>query len=160
MTWSRYVLFVIAAIALAAPDQSTPASSPPIVVTVACQGRPELTTIRNTSPMPVALRTLSSLYRPYDGVEPFALDVTLAPGQTVTYQTGSGASGAGRLYGQPIYNDEEATAEGVRVETSVGTFVQTCGEPATPAASPAMATPALPNPLATPIEETMSTPVW
>lgn len=149
-------VFIVGALARMAPV-TTPAPVP-ISIVIDCHGRPELTTIRNTSPTPITLQALGSLYKPYDGIEPFALNLTLAAGESVTFQTGPGASEPGKLYGRPIYNDDEATAEGVRLETSAGTFTRMCNgpeaaiaSPAMAAASPAMAAPARSYPPATPI---------
>ena len=92
-----------------------------VAVRVSCFSNPETTKITNNTGASIKVRTVGSTYQPYS-YEPFSVGKTLAPGASVTYQTGRAAfkNVLSRNY---IYNDKGDKA---RVVTTVGTFTKTC----------------------------------
>lgn len=96
-----------------------------LTVSIDCQGVPETTTIKNVGEGTVTLSRLTSLYNAGGG-EPFAINRQLAPGQTITFSTGTG-TGPNKLSSQFIYNDDAGDVEGARVTVSTGkTFTTYC----------------------------------
>lgn len=88
-------------------------------LSIDCAASPELTTIRNVGEGPVKL---SRLWTTWDqnGNEPYNLnDRDLYPGQSITYQSGSGAS-SNKLTSFQIYTEDAGTAESLRVEVDTG----------------------------------------
>jgi len=92
-------------------------------ITLRCYSNPEKVTITNTGTTSFTVKKVGSTYQPYS-YEPFSVSKTLAPGQSVTYQTGSAASGANKLTGTYIFNDNGL--DGVRVKTNVTTYTKHC----------------------------------
>jgi hypothetical protein len=115
----------LALCALIAPAASMPTAqaASAVKITLRCYSNPEKTTIKNIGTVSFKIQKVGSTYQPYSA-EPFSVNKTLAPGQSVTYQTGYGASGPTRLYGLYIYNDNGQ--DGARVKTTVGTFTKHC----------------------------------
>jgi hypothetical protein len=97
----------------------TPTPTPPkLAIILNCHGNPETTKVTNIGTSSVTLTSITSLYAPTTS-EPFHVNKTLSPGQSITYQTGSYASGTYRLSGLFIYNNNVST-EGARVKVSPG----------------------------------------
>jgi hypothetical protein len=128
-----------------------------VIVGANCISIPESTTIRNQSGMTITLISLGSLNQPGPN-EPFALNVDLANGASVTYYTGTPTQQPS-LSAQSIYEDN-APGEGAQLITSVGTYVSPCGPsgggggngpaPTVPAPQPTSTTQAAPPSLSGP----------
>ena len=95
-----------------------------VVVSVGCDGNPEVTRVKNDGRRAVVIRTVGSVYQPRSN-EPFRVNLRLAPGRTVAFESGDAAN-SNTLTRQYIYNSDVGTREGARVATSVGTFVDRC----------------------------------
>jgi hypothetical protein len=110
--------------ALLTPAMTSAASG--LTITLDCYSSRERTTIKNTKSVAVTIKTVGSLYKPYSN-EPFSVNRKLAPGKSVTYYTGSGASASSSttLTRRNIYNNT-VSSEGVRVTSSVGSFSKRC----------------------------------
>lgn len=96
-----------------------------IALTIQCRTTPERTTITNNTDQALNLSgyRLTSLVLPR-GEEPLALSGTVAPGGSLTFETGGGA-GQG-LTGAPIYNNDDPN-EGARLTTPFGALTVLCG---------------------------------
>jgi hypothetical protein len=110
--------------ALLTPAMTAAASG--LTITLDCYSSRERTTIKNTKSVAVTIKTVGSLYKPYSN-EPFSVNRKLAPGKSVTYYTGSGASASSSatLTRRNIYNNT-VSSEGVRVTSSIGSFSKRC----------------------------------
>jgi hypothetical protein len=104
---------------------ATPAPIVRVVVSVNCYSNPELTTISNGGNVSVTIYSVGSIYLPRSA-EPYVVNRTLSPGQKVTYQTGSAATGSNALTPLYIYADAAGADEGARVKTNKGTFDRRC----------------------------------
>lgn len=106
---------------IVAPPPNVDGATPALKGTVCCYSTKERTVIKNQSSRRVTLKSVGSIYKPYSS-EPFAVSKALAPGKTVSYYKGSGASSshARTLTRQSIYNDSVGTSEGARVKTKAG----------------------------------------
>lgn len=107
------------------PATRTWTVKPAVTVTVACTTNPEKTVVKNNSPSALTVKTVGSIDDPRDN-EPFTVNRSLAGGATITFQSGSAAT-SNVLTRQHIYDNDAGTAEGARVATSVGTWVDRCG---------------------------------
>ena len=116
LTLSSLLLGVTASVAVV--DAGTSVS-----ISLRCYSNPEKTIVRNTGTTTFKVSKVGSTYQPYS-YEPVAVSKTLAPGQSVTFQSGYAASGAYKLTGNYIYNDNGQ--DGTKVVTSVGTFKKHC----------------------------------
>lgn len=125
-----------------APDAA--ALSGTITLTVQCGGNPERTTVTNNTdaPLDLAGSTIASLVNPRQGVEPFPLSGTLAPGAATTYETGPAATGNVPTR-QSIYVDN-TPGEGARLTTPYGSVSVLCS-----AGTGSLAVVAAPAPTAT-----------
>lgn len=94
-----------------------------VKIALRCYSNPEKVTITNTGTTTFTVKKVGSTYQPYS-YEPFSVSKTLAPGQSVTYQTGSAASGSNKLTGTYIFNDNGL--DGVRVKTNLNTYSKRC----------------------------------
>jgi hypothetical protein len=102
------------------------AVTPALTVTVACQATPETTRVKNNRNTAKTIKTVGSIYQPYSE-EPFRVDRRLGGGQSITFESGSGAD-RNELTGKHIYNNDVGTQEGARVTTPSGArFVDRCG---------------------------------
>jgi hypothetical protein len=99
------------------------AAASPVKITVKCYSNPEKLTVTNTSSSSIKVNSVSSTYQ-LTSAEPFRVNKTLAPGQSITYQFGRAASGPTKLYGNYIFNDNGR--DGGKAVTSVGTFTKGC----------------------------------
>lgn len=108
-------------LAPAGPGAPAAEAGSSVGVRVSCFSNPETTRITNNTGGSIKIKTVGSTYQPYS-YEPFWVGKTLAPGASVTYQTGRAAfkNVLSRNY---IYNDKGDKA---RVVTTVGTFTKTC----------------------------------
>lgn len=138
------------------------AQSVPVQITVNCAGSPETTTVRNATAGTIYVQSIGSLTDQRAG-EPYSTNgQPISAGQSFTWQSGRGASGT-VLTGSNIYDNDDPR-DGALVNTSVGTFTQTCGGvTGGPTSVPATATPvrATSTPVratATPIQAT-ATPI-
>ncbi len=96
-----------------------------LTVSVSCNTSPEKITIKNIGQGPVRLSSIRTSYEPV-AAEPFGLNTTLNPNQTITYQSGAGAS-SNVLTSEHILNQNVGTQERVTVTVSTGkTFSTTC----------------------------------
>lgn len=93
-----------------------------VAVAVRCYSNPETTKITNNTSVSIRVTRVGSTYQPYS-YEPFRLNKALAPGQSITYQTGSRAT-SNALTHNYIYVD--SGQDGVRVVTSAGTITKRC----------------------------------
>ena len=116
-------LLALAGIAAPLPGIATADAAASVKITLKCYSNPEKTTITNNGTVSFKVQKVGSTYHPYSS-EPFSVNKTLAPGQSVTYQTGSHASGATKLTNNYIYVN--SGQDGVRVITSVGPFTKHC----------------------------------
>jgi hypothetical protein len=91
-------------------------------VTVSCNSNPERATITNRGTTTFKVTKVGSTYLPRSG-EPYSVNKTLSPGQSVTYQTGYAAT-TNVLSHQYIYNND--ARDGARVTTSVGVYTSHC----------------------------------
>ncbi|MGH2561205.1 MAG: hypothetical protein ACRDJH_19220, partial [Thermomicrobiales bacterium] len=95
-------------------------------LSINCAANPETTTIRNAGQGPIQLWRLSTTWD-RNGNEPLSLNNrVLMPGQSITYQSGPGAS-SNKLTSQEIYTEEAGTAERVNVQVDTGKqFSKSC----------------------------------
>jgi lipoprotein-anchoring transpeptidase ErfK/SrfK len=104
------------------------AAAPPpseLSLSMTCNGWPEKTTVKNIGKGPVKLHSLWTSYNK-QSFEPIALNATLNPGQSITYQSGGGAT-SNKLSGTEIYTENAGTAEKLTVKVSTGkTFTKAC----------------------------------
>jgi len=98
------------------------AATTSVHIGLSCYGHPEKTTIKNTGGTSFKINTVGSTYKPYS-FEPFTVNKTLSPGQSITYQTGYTAH-TNVLTHDYIYNDNGL--DGARVKTTVGTYTKHC----------------------------------
>jgi hypothetical protein len=92
-------------------------------VQVSCYTNPERTTITNNTSSSIRIRTIGSTYRPQD-FEPIRVARNLAPGKSLTFQSGFRAT-KNVLTNNFIYSNL-AERDATRVVTSVGSFVRKC----------------------------------
>src|SRR5215210_6605747 len=106
--------------------QPAQARLPALTVTVACKATPERTHIKNNRNRAITIKTVGSLYQPYS-YEPFKVNRKLGGGNSVTFESGSGAN-QNKLTGSFIYNNDVGSKEGARIVTGSGArFVDRCG---------------------------------
>src|SRR5215212_9468269 len=102
------------------------ARTPALTVTVACKATPETTRVKNNRNRAITIKTVGSIYQPYS-YEPFRVDRRLGGGNSVTFESGSGAN-HNKLTGSFIYNNDVGSKEGARIVTGSGArFVDRCG---------------------------------
>jgi lipoprotein-anchoring transpeptidase ErfK/SrfK len=90
-----------------------------------CAGYPETTTIKNIGQGPAQLTKLWTTWD-QNGNEPYSLNRTLQPGQSITYQSGPG-SWSNVLTSQEIYTEYAGAAERLYVQVSTGKqFATSC----------------------------------
>jgi hypothetical protein len=90
-----------------------------------CDGNPEKVQVTNNTRHRIKIRTVGSIYRPYD-FEPLSVGKRLGGGRTMTFESGPRANG-NVLTKNYIFNSDVGSREGARVATSVGRFVDHCG---------------------------------
>ena len=100
------------------------AGAPQIRIALDCDGTPEKTSITNISGKEVTIESVGSLFDRTNR-EPFNVNETLKPGQSITLESGEDARGGDRLTGQELY-DDESNRDGAKVHTSIGTFKERC----------------------------------
>jgi hypothetical protein len=106
--------------------QPAQARLPALTVTVACRATPERTHIKNNRNRAMTIKTVGSIYQPYS-YEPFKVNRKLGGGNSVTFESGSGAN-HNKLTGSFIYNNDVGSKEGARIVTGSGArFVDRCG---------------------------------
>jgi hypothetical protein len=106
--------------------QPAQARLPALTVTVACRDTPERTHIKNNRKRAMTIKTVGSIYQPYS-YEPFKVNRKLGGGNSVTFESGSGAN-HNKLTGSFIYNNDVGIKEGARIVTGSGArFVDRCG---------------------------------
>jgi hypothetical protein len=106
------------------PAQARP---PALTVTVACKATPELTRVENNRNRNITIKKVGSIYQPRSN-EPFRVDRRLGGGNSITFESGSGAN-HNKLTGSYIYNNDVGSREGARVTTGSGArFVDRCGQ--------------------------------
>jgi hypothetical protein len=106
--------------------QPAQARLPALTVTVACRDTPERTHIKNNRKRAMTIKTVGSIYQPYS-YEPFKVNRKLGGGNSVTFESGSGAN-HNKLTGSFIYNNDVGSKEGARIVTGSGArFVDRCG---------------------------------
>ena len=84
--------------------------------------------VHNNRSKAITIKTVGSIYRPYSN-EPISVYKRLAPGATVTFYSGYGASSSNprTLTRQYIFNNEVGSAEGARVKDTAGnTYTDRC----------------------------------
>ena len=102
------------------------ASTPALTVTVACKATPEVTRVKNNRSRAITIKTVGSIYQPYSD-EPFRVDRRLGAGNSIYFESGSGAD-HNVLTKRYIYNNDVGSKEGARVVTKSGNrFVDRCG---------------------------------
>ena len=105
------------------PAQARP---PALTVTVACKATPELTRVENNRNRAITIKKVGSIYQPRSN-EPFRVDRRLGGGNSITFESGSGAN-HNKLTGSYIYNNDVGSREGARVTTGSGArFTDRCG---------------------------------
>jgi hypothetical protein len=96
-------------------------------VAVACKATPEVTRVKNNRSRAITIKTVGSIYQPYS-YEPFRVDRRLGGGNSIYFESGSGAD-HNKLTGSYIYNNDVGSKEGARVTTGSGArFVDRCGQ--------------------------------
>ena len=106
--------------------QPAQARLPALTVTVACKATPEKTHVKNNRNKAITIKTVGSIYQPY-GYKPFRVDRKLGGGNSITFESGSGANNH-VLTKSYIYNNDVGSKEGARVVTKTGSrFVDRCG---------------------------------
>ncbi len=112
---------LMATFVVASAPTAVEAATPALRVTVNCYSNPERTVVHNNRSKAITIKTVGSIYRPYSN-EPFAVYKRLAPGATVTFLSGYGASSSNSrtLTRQYIYNNEVGSSEGARVKDTNG----------------------------------------
>lgn len=105
------------------PARSAEAASA-VKVTVRCEASPEVTLVKNNTNRRIVIKKVGSIYQPRTN-EPFRVRVKVRPGRSVTFKSGSGASGR-VLTGQYIYENDVGSKEGAKVATSIGRFKDRC----------------------------------
>ena len=99
---------------------------PALTATVACKATPERTHVKNKRGRAVTIKKVGSIYQPRSN-EPFRVDRRLGGGNSITFESGSGAN-HNTLTGSFIYNNDVGSKEGARVVTGAGTrFGDRCG---------------------------------
>ena len=99
---------------------------PALTVTVACKATPETTRVKNNRGRAITIKKVGSIYHPYS-YEPFRVDRRLGGGNSITFESGSGAN-HNKLTGSYIYNNDVGSKEGAKVVTGSGArFVDRCG---------------------------------
>ena len=119
---------LIASFAVASGPAAVEAATPALKVTVNCYSNPERTVVHNNRSKAITIKTVGSIYRPYSN-EPISVYKRLAPGATVTFYSGYGASSSNprTLTRQYIFNNEVGSAEGARVKDTAGnTYTDRC----------------------------------
>ena len=102
------------------------ASTPALTVTVSCKATPEVTRVKNNRSRAITIKTVGSIYQPYS-YEPFRVDRRLGGGNSIYFESGSGAD-HNKLTGSYIYNNDVGSKEGARIVTRSGNrFVDRCG---------------------------------
>ena len=102
------------------------ASTPALTVAVACKATPEVTRVKNNRSRAITIKTVGSIYQPYS-YEPFRVDRRLGGGNSIYFESGSGAD-HNKLTGSYIYNNDVGSKEGARIVTKSGNrFVDRCG---------------------------------
>src|SRR5215217_8967613 len=106
--------------------QPAQARLPALTVTVACKATPEKTHVKNNRGRAITIKTVGSIYQPYS-YEPFRVDRSLGGGNSITFESGTGANNH-VLTKSYIYNNDVGSKEGARVVTKTGSrFVDRCG---------------------------------
>jgi hypothetical protein len=96
-----------------------------LTLSMDCAGYPETTTIKNTGQGPAQLTKLWTTWD-QNGNEPYSVNRTLQPGQSITYQSGPG-SWSNILTSQEIYTEYAGSAERLYVQVSTGKkFAASC----------------------------------
>src|SRR5215217_3570356 len=90
---------------------------PALTVTVACKATPETTRVKNNRNRAIMIKNVGSIYQPRSN-EPFRVDRRLGGGNSVTFESGSGANNT--LTGAFIYNNDVGSKEGAKVVTGSG----------------------------------------
>jgi hypothetical protein len=84
------------------------------------------TRVKNNRNRAITIKKVGSIYQPRSN-EPFRVDRRLGGGNSITFESGSGANN-NTLTGSYIYNNDVGSKEGARVVTGVGTrFGDRCG---------------------------------
>jgi hypothetical protein len=105
------------------PAQARP---PALTVKVACKATPELTRVENNRNRAITIKKVGSIYQPRSN-EPFRVDRRLGGGNSITFESGSGAN-HNKLTGSYIYNNDVGSREGARVTTGSGArLTDRCG---------------------------------
>jgi hypothetical protein len=106
--------------------QPAQARLPALTVSVACKATPEKTHVKNNRNRAITIKTVGSIYQPYSE-EPFRVDRRLGAGNSIYFESGSGAN-HNVLTHKYIYNNAVGSKEGARVVTKSGSrFVDRCG---------------------------------
>ncbi len=106
----------------------TPTAAPSaanIWVYIDCTSNPERVLVTNNNSASVRVISIGSTYQP-TSAEPFAIGDSLGSKVTLSYSSGSAASGIRRLTTSQIFSDTAGSAEGVVVKTSLGDVTATC----------------------------------
>ncbi|CAN5733283.1 hypothetical protein BH23CHL4_BH23CHL4_17800 [soil metagenome] len=94
-------------------------------LTLDCFSSPERITLANSANSSITVNSIVTHYDAGAG-EPWQLNHTLGANQTRSYLTGAGAAGAYALTTSYRLTDSAGSAEGVTVETSLGTIQRSC----------------------------------
>jgi uncharacterized protein YjbI with pentapeptide repeats len=95
-----------------------------VAVSVDCSTEPERTTVTNYTNGQIVLKKITSVHQPGTG-EPVALDHTLEPGVSKTYESGPKAMENVLLH-RAMYDNQAGRQEGAIVYTSVGRCYYRC----------------------------------
>ncbi len=96
-----------------------------IWVYVDCTSNPERVLITNNNSQSIRVISIGSIYQPGNS-EPFSIGDTIGSNVTLSYSSGSAASGVRKLTSSQIFDDNAGSAEGVIVKTSLGDITATC----------------------------------
>ena len=113
--------------AIESQQERSSASGAPIQIALDCDSTPEVVRVTNRLNRALTVRTISSLYAPRQGEEPYSVNRQLQAGATGAFRFGRDISGPNVLSNNYIFNSEVPPRdEGVIVGTSVGRFLFRC----------------------------------
>jgi len=101
-----------------------PGNAPQIKIDLECDSTPEIIKLTNRGSKDITIESVGSLLD-RDNSEPYNVNETLKPGQSLKLESGEDARGGNRLTGQELF-DDESNRDGAKVNTSNGTFKERC----------------------------------
>ena len=106
----------------------TPTPAPKVSnvwVYIDCTSNPERVLVTNNNSQSIRIISIGSTYQP-TSAEPFAIGDSVGSKVTLSYSSGSAASGIRKLTSSQIFSDTAGSSEGVIVKTSLGDITARC----------------------------------